>query len=667
MEPRSGLRYRTRGSVQPPIDHRLHNLAEAESSDEDDDDIPATKLPSVSPAKPRFSSTNAVTNHKKRSYSDAARGGIVLYPGSKKQRNGYNMVPLSRAFLPFSTSDFLSTTATIAQASGSSASSGSGPEDDVPEGLLNTVNDAIRPRQAAEAQDYTEQPSQQPGVSASHLVNHAHLGEPGGRGTSIDIRDSDLPLAIPAGGLASSALPLNADGVNDLNEKPCQGTSGGSILAATSKKETRIETEVQPQVLLPVADIWELPISPRQLNVQKENPDDGNDRRPPTKRRGRPPKLPVVSNITRSSRASVAQKRKQDPRLCNTTDKDYRTRITELQKDPIPGVAEPGAQLPWQPPLEPNATSPIQLVAASQFEQINSGDDACTRPNKSQLFPTLDIQPKVEAEEEEDWDANHAILGVRDGGLDDDGDGDFELDDNQTQSEPIGRSDDECSGSNVEDDEEMLSDFIDGFDTDPGSGSVIGEVTEEDFEHDVDAFNAGQTRDAGDEDFEGPVDDDVLAIHLDHRPLRQLCILLSGTAWAGVKGDWQWRKFDYDDAETEPARALLPVLAKLERLYQATPKAPNLKEQNTFLREHANMLRYYFHKIKIVVDHICTQRLEVPEENEAARNMNPRKRKRMTQDLVLYVVPMLVQYVSLNPPVLAWQLFYFHVTYAPEF
>lgn len=649
MEPRSGLRNRTRGSVQPLIDHRQHNLTEAESSDEDDDDIPATKLPSVSPAKRHCVSPNAVTNHTKRSDSDAARGGIVLYPGSKKQRNGYNMVPASLKSLPLSTSRNLNATVAISRTPDHSASSSSGPEDDVPEGLLNTVNDAIRPRQVSQTQDYTEQPSQQAGASASHLVNNAHLSEPGGRGINIDIQEP--PLAIPGEGLASSALPLplNADVGNNLNAKPCQSTFGGSISATTSKEETGTEIEVDPQVS-PEVDIWELPASPRQPNAQRANLDGGDDRRLPTKKRGRPRKLPIVSNMTGSSLngAPVTRKRKQYPRLCNTADKDHRTRIEWLQGKSIPCADEPGAQLPLQSPPGPNATGLIQPVSANQLEQISPDDGACTRRNKSQLAPILDIQPKVEAEEEADRGVNHAILSVRNSFFEEDGDGDVEL---------VSRNNDGFSGSNAEEDNEMVSDFMDGFDTDPGSGSGAGESIEENFEHDLKAFNTGKPHDVDDEGFEGPVDDDILAIHLDHQPLRHICMLLSDTSWAGGKGEWQWREFDYDDAETEPARALLPVLAKLERLYQAAPKAPNLKEQNAFLREHTNMLRYYFHKIKIVIDHIRTQRLEIPEQNEAAHNTNPRKRMRMTRDLVLYVVPMLVQYVSLNPLVPAYQHF----------
>lgn len=656
MEPRSGLRHHTRGSVQPPIDQRQHNLSEAESSDEDDDDIPATKLPSASPAKRHCSSTNAVANHAKPSYSEAARGGIVLYPGSKKQRNGYNMVPASRGSHSHWTSGFLEATAAISQMPSRSASSSSGPDDDVPEGLLNTVNDAIRPRQAAQAQDSIEPLPQKAGLSASHLVDSVHLGEPGGRGISIDIQDSDLPLAIPSGGLISTALPVSADGINDMSEKSCQGTFGGPMSAVISNKENRTETEVQPQVLLPVVDIWAPPSSPMQPNVQTENSDADDVRRPATKRRGRPPKLPMVSNTKGSSPngASATRKRKRYPRGCNATDNDNREPIATLEYNSIPCTDELDAQSPWQSPPDPNATSPIQPVAT--IEQNNPGDDASARPNKSQLASIPDIQPKVEAEEETDRYANQAISSVRDVG--------FEHDDKQAQSEPLRRGDDESGGSSAEEDDEMPSDFMDGFDTDPGSGGGVGELTEEDFEHDVDAFKTGQTRDGDDEDFKGPVDDDVLAVHLDHQPLRQLCTLLSDSSWAGVRGNWQWQKFDYEDAKTEPARALLPVLAKLERLYQASPKAPNWKEQNTFLREHASMLRYYFQKIKIVMVHIHTQRLEISEKNEAAHNTNPRKRRRMTQDLLLYVVPMLVQYVSCP-----WfsNTFVFFTSYAPWF
>ncbi|KAI1116396.1 hypothetical protein F5Y14DRAFT_406483 [Nemania sp. NC0429] len=631
MEPRSGLRYRTRNSVQPSIDRHQHNLTETESSDEDDDDIPATKRPSVSPAKLNYSSINAVPNHTKRSCSDAGRGGIVLYPGSKRQRIGYNM-PVSRKSLALSTSRPLSATATISPTPECWASPSSDPEDDVPEALLDTVNDAIRPRQAAKTQDYIPQPSQQAEAPSSSLIENISPRKPGGRGISIDAQDSDLPRAIPAGGLTSSAIPMNIEGVNGMSEKPCQSTFGESMLAATSKKEIRTQAGVQPQVLLPVVDMWAIPISPGQPNVQGGKPDGGDDGKPLVKKRGRPRKLPVASNITESSpnRAPVAQKRKQPNR--SYVANEYYRHIKTRQKTSVPCADQPSAQLPGQSPPEPIDTSLMQL------EPPNPGDDAGTRPNKSQLAPILEIQPRIEEGEEANLGVNHAVLSARD----------FGLDDGDLDSEPGGRSDDGFDGSYAEEDDGMLSDFLHGFDTDPEDGVIVGESAKDNFEHDVNVFNTSQTHDVDDEEFEGPVDDDVSAIYLDHRRLTQLCKLLSDTSGAGAKGSWQLRDvdFDYEDAETEPARALLPLLAKLERLYQATPKDPNLKEQNSFLREHAKMLRYYFHKIKMVVDHIRTQRLESPEQNEASRNTNPRKRKRMTRDLVSYVIPMLVHVLA---------------------
>ncbi|KAI0204544.1 hypothetical protein F4808DRAFT_456990 [Astrocystis sublimbata] len=199
------------------------------------------------------------------------------------------------------------------------------------------------------------------------------------------------------------------------------------------------------------------------------------------------------------------------------------------------------------------------------------------------------------------------------------------------------------SNGNRSFDSATLSDSLSEFDTDLGSDDGVGGYS---FQHDEDVFNARQklVDVESDEAFKGP-SDDYLSIRLDHRPLQQLCKLLGNKHWAGVAGGWQWRHFDYVGVESTPARALLPMLAKLERLLQATPKAPDLEAQNRFLREHANMLNHYLHKIKIVVEHIRTG-LETPERDEANHQAGSRKRKRMLRDLIKYVIPMLTHVLA---------------------
>lgn len=485
-------------------------------------------------------------------------------------------------------------------------------------------------------------------------------------------QDCSLPLAIPAS-LISDALPPNSDNLEGVDEGIKRG------LGVPPDEENQAETEVQKRVdtVSPSGgDVWEVPKSPGELNAREDSPDATHQTLQPVKKRGRPPKFHRVVSMAEllpnsepdTGKRKQGRPRKRYPRLRYETDEDYNTRIARLQKKPIPCVLEQDAQLTSQSSPGRTSANPIQLIAANMLGQNSQGSDAPTstyvsgltegqgshdpskpchpssfHPDNSQLAQEPDIQPKVEPEQDAAPPGNYVEPGFQDGDVDE-GNAGFGSLDNPSQCEPV-----ECNNGDDLPDSETLSESVDGFDTDSGGENDEDWFGEDSFEHDLDVFNARQARQArhtkDEEIFEGPPDDDVLAIHLNHQPLQQLCKLLGNIAWARARGDWQWRYFEYGGAETAPARALLPVLAKLERLYQATPKAPNLKAQNQFLSEHANMLGYYFHKIKILVEHIRTQRLNILEHNEETHNIDSRKRKRMARDVVVYIIPMLTQYV----------------------
>ncbi|KAI0514999.1 hypothetical protein F5B22DRAFT_212159 [Xylaria bambusicola] len=499
MEPRGWMRSPGQELMRLPTEHPHRTSSAAESSDDDDDDIPANRLPSVSPLKPlAHNSTSLPVNGVKRSLSDTTRGGIVLYPGSKKPRNGYNMVSVSRESPPRSTSDS-SHTPVPNHFRTSSLSS----EHDVREGLVRSMNDALRHLQARKSQDDDKQQAariERP--SDLQILHKTELEEA--------LEDSDWSLDIPP--LELSVLPLLTDAKNGVGEAamPAEATpieGDHSEIQVPSRADAAVRQS---------SDLWKMPSSPDPQ---------------PTKKRGRP--------------------RKNYPRLRDETDKEYFTRIARLRKKPIPS------------------------------------------------FPALD----------------HTL----------------------PQSLPV----------LVGDTSETLSESIEGFDSDSGSHKDVDQSFEDSFEYDVETFRARQIIDIGDNEiFDNPTDDDILAVHLNHQPLKQLCELLGDKAWAGLKRGWQGRPFHYEHAETKPARAILPLLIKLERLYQAVPSAPKLKEQNQFLREHGDMLRYYFYKIKVVVEHIRTERLGAPEGNLETENTDSRKRERMTRDLVLYVLPMLVHVLA---------------------
>lgn len=215
---------------------------------------------------------------------------------------------------------------------------------------------------------------------------------------------------------------------------------------------------------------------------------------------------------------------------------------------------------------------------------------------------------------------------------------------NPTQSETQDAKDVDTAS---EYEEGLQSGPVSGSDTDSENGNDGDQHSYESFMQDVGASNNRQTfHDEDDEAFEGPEEDDHLAIHLDPRPLKELCKLLSLKGWIGTTVNWQWRPFECNTARTGPGRALISVLVKLERLYQATPKAPDLNAQNLYLKEFAGTLRKYFHKIKIIVEHIRTRRLVILKPEEPLEMMDRCQRKRMAKDLVSCVVPMLVHILA---------------------
>jgi hypothetical protein len=611
----------------------------------------------------------------KRSLADIDRGSIVFYPRSKKQKNGFNM-PVPRPVPPVATTD---------QTPSCLESRSVTPEDDVSEGLVSRLNDALRCVQAQQALKHIEQ-FQQDEDSTSRLMKE-------GRFAALKANERDLSGSPPD----VSASAISPDPLQNSNT-PTGIDEEAEVLTRTTHRETmaakdgtRADTAPSPRTQ--VNDAWD---RDNQVEAEEDGKEDDKEdeeqapvdtapqqerdvwevtssRRPPSERRqhhdvelclnqgpqimkkpGRPPKPSRLSNVQESlpNGALSAKKRKPGgqkknyPRLRGETNKGYLIRIARLQKKAIPRLEDQDAHSFSRSPTVPNEPGSIQLAAKP---------DAPLKADPDEVAVTT---------------ANHAELGYRDGNIDDPSE-DFRDGEQLVQCELLDAQDkhdeDEHDGPHVsgddgthsefvpesetdhgdDDDIELQSDFIDAFDTDLEDDKSVDLSAEDSFMRDVKDFISREPLHAHDDDvFESPYVDDVITIHLDYEPLRRVCKLLGDLSWAGVKGDWQWRHFAYHDAETVPARALLPLLAKLERLYEATPRAPNLEEQNRFLSKHANMLRYYFHKINLAVEHIRAERLEIPERNTAAQNTNPRKRKRMTRDLVLYVIPMMVHVLA---------------------
>ncbi|KAI2633306.1 hypothetical protein GGS21DRAFT_128018 [Xylaria nigripes] len=615
MKHRSGPQDHARRSVRPLSNHQHCDPSESESSDGDDDDIPAVvrRHPSSSPSKRLsiISPAHLHVNPLKRSPSDPARGDITVFSGSKKPRAGYNLAPDSAKLHPrFSQDEATVGTTSLAE------NPNLGTEDHVREGLLSSVNDAFRHIKARQSQAPIKRESDSVSLPLNG-VKPADLGYGESMGTQAP---DEYLLILPR---ATSATLILGEEVPDVSrispgKLPAQDDD---VLSVTPPSPIRVEcglgetnqAEVEVQTPVDVGqqnnnndDVWKLSQSPEEISQQEVLRDitlHSNLKSQPVKKRVSTSELSTASKLSNPSRDRVADAgkrkvgkvRRPGSRLHAEPDNDVK-RVTNLQKSMLP-VSNEEAGSPRGFSLAPNGVNSVQLIQVEDSDQGSQEELARTsRHDNSELSRIKNVdEPRF------------------------------------TDS----------------DDDGALSDSSDAFNTDWGNDTSSNQSAEDSFMRDVLSSSADISLHAEDDEiFEGPPDDDVITIYLDHQPLRQLCKLLGDASWAGVKGDWQWQRFDYQGAETEPARVLLPILTKLERLYQATPKAPKLKEQNRFLRKHAPMLRSYFLKIKMVVEHIRTQRLEIPGRNDTARNTDPRRRKRMTRDLVLYVMPMLVHVLA---------------------
>ncbi|KAI1211278.1 uncharacterized protein F4807DRAFT_419654 [Annulohypoxylon truncatum] len=106
----------------------------------------------------------------------------------------------------------------------------------------------------------------------------------------------------------------------------------------------------------------------------------------------------------------------------------------------------------------------------------------------------------------------------------------------------------------------------------------------------------------GDETYQGPAEDDDIATHIDSYSLKSALQLMRHNAWGGLRTGWHRKSFDINSSETRSVRFLLKLLAKLERLLIAAPKAPQLMEQNKFLNDYSDLVGHYFSEIKSALE-----------------------------------------------------------------
>ncbi|KAI0120485.1 hypothetical protein F4776DRAFT_237830 [Hypoxylon sp. NC0597] len=181
---------------------------------------------------------------------------------------------------------------------------------------------------------------------------------------------------------------------------------------------------------------------------------------------------------------------------------------------------------------------------------------------------------------------------------------------------------------------------IAGFLEDEENISDIDLSAEESFTQDVANFRTCHPEGYKDsETFDGPPEHDDVITHIDSSSLKLALRLMGNNAWAGLGSSLYRQSFRMESADTEPIRTLLQFLGKLDRLYVAAPKAPEIMGQNKFLNEYSDILGYYFSEINHVLEHL-QERLRGGS-NRSRINDDTSEQDKMSKEVVSLAIPML--------------------------
>ncbi len=146
--------------------------------------------------------------------------------------------------------------------------------------------------------------------------------------------------------------------------------------------------------------------------------------------------------------------------------------------------------------------------------------------------------------------------------------------------------------------------------------------------------------------FRGPPQADRIAIHIDPYFFKQALRLMRFKGWTGLGSTWQSKLLDEVAPRTQAGRHVMLLLARLNRLYLLTPRAPELINQNTFLAEYSDMITYHFSKINAAVFHILDGQLARPEPNQSAASQVKEKPIDIAEELVALIIPMILRVVA---------------------
>ncbi|KAI1768584.1 hypothetical protein GGR53DRAFT_477582 [Hypoxylon sp. FL1150] len=293
--------------------------------------------------------------------------------------------------------------------------------------------------------------------------------------------------------------------------------------------------------------------------------------------------------------------------------------VEEDREDQANQLANQNQEYLWAVPTSPPRPSPKQHDPTPSLERQPPQKRLSSQRNpKPSWFSRINEARAAEgitssSQEEEDDDEFPVILHL---GVD--------VDAQQDEQEEAG--------------DDRIPEQINGVLTDDEDLGDIDLSAEESFAQDVTNFRARHPKGyQGVEVFEGPSENDDIAVHISFVDLKMVLKLMSHRAWAGLKGQWHARPFRYGQSEVGPVRTLLQFLTRLERLLDEAPRAPRITEQNLFFREHSDLLGYYFTKIGRIVNHIRKRKWE----DLARSDVNTKGFDMMSSELMTYGIPML--------------------------
>ncbi|KAI1327395.1 hypothetical protein F5Y16DRAFT_195820 [Xylariaceae sp. FL0255] len=612
------LKPRGRGGLEPiPLPNNRPNQSaydlEDSSSDEDDDGIPAAKRPSISPPKPLSLAAPSPTTRAKRSLSNA---DIVLYLGAKRLARGYNMPPRRPTESTVSLNSFLEPSRTAPAPSNHTQpddEDGCGDdededEDDVQPGLLQSLNNAFHYPQPDQADEAAALQSQKDDLLPAQSNSYA-----------------DQTTTEPAQDIIANF----SDGMDQGNLKTSSNTGISEIPAVPLSNNFSAATN----------DPYDVPLSPSDDDSRNHNNQTAAAVQHQRKR-GRPPKLAAISTLRApplldeviEGKRKVGRPKKEYPRIRGETDEEYTIRIARIQKKAIPAFA---------PPREsPESSRTASPELSRRPEAVGRGTPPTADDHRPHVFKPVEFvkeQDTLSNQLQELYSSSDHEALIED------------AEDSQsgTESVPAGGLHEEDSEAKDDDDYHEDTMFFNDYESDLEDEEDRDLSVEDSFLHDTERIRNRHTLPAKDAQyFQGPPDDDVTNIQLDYTALNQLCRLLGKSSWTRAGQSWHRSPFRPCDPQSRPAQALLPILFKLENLFQSTPTAPRFNEQNRVLRQHADVINYYLHKIGALVDYIRTQRLEDHNKNTAALNTKPELRQEVAGDLLECVIPSLVHLLA---------------------